>query len=470
MVLKVLSKGKNQNELKIPPKGGFIWVSIFRTLIFINQNQFESIMKPSVYLLVFLMLCTFVVNAQIDIKGKIKEKARDRAEQRVDQGIDKSFDTLEDGVEKIFTNEDAEDDENVDEAEEVEETEAEEASEEENEAPVAAKKATPERISYSKFDFIPGEKVIFFDDFAQDPVGEFPAKWNTNNNAEVVTISGLQGKWFKLPADGGNYFPELQLTFPDNVTIEFDVLLSEQNSLGISYYSEVVFDVDAYGVPGDAGAEVMVSSEAHEFKNYNDNGQGINTSSNKGEIGSEVPAHISVWIQKSRFRMYVNETKVFDIPKGVFTDFKYNRFRMETFNTKADVFVSNVRIAVGAPDTRNQLITEGKLVTRGILFDVNSDKIKPQSYACIKEIAEVLQENPTVNVQIVGHTDSDGDDAKNLDLSKRRAAAVKTFLTSEFKIDAARMKTDGKGESQPIENNSTAEGKAQNRRVEFIKL
>lgn len=168
--------------------------------------------------------------------------------------------------------------------------------------------------------------------------------------------------------------------------------------------------------------------------------------------------------------MYVNEVKVFDIPKGVFTDFKYNRFRMETYNTRADVFVSNVRIAVGAPDTRNQLITEGKLVTRGILFDVNSDNIKPQSYACIKEIADVLKENLSVNVQIVGHTDSDGDEAKNLDLSKRRAASVKAFLTSEFKIDAERMKTDGKGEGQPIDNNSTAEGKAQNRRVEFIKM
>lgn len=413
------------------------------------------------------MLITAGAQAQIDVKGKVKDKANSRAEQRVDEGIDKGFDAVEEGVVKIFKKKDKNEDES-EESEEIEEQEEVEVSEE---AKIPApKQSSKEVTSYSKFDFIPGEKVIFFDDFAQDPVGEFPAKWNTNNNAEVVTISGLQGKWFKLPADGGNYFPELKLTFPDNVTIEFDVLLSEQNSLGISYYSEVVFNVDAYGVPGDAGAEVKVGSEDHEFKNYNDNGQGINTSSNKGGIGTEVPAHISVWIQKSRFRMYVNETKVFDIPKGVFTDYKYNRFRMETFNTKADVFVSNVRIAVGAPDTRNQLITEGKLVTRGILFDVNSDKIKPQSYACVKEIADVLKENPAVNVQIIGHTDSDGDDAKNLDLSKRRAAAVKTFLTNEFKIDAARMKTDGKGEGQPIENNSTAEGKAQNRRVEFIKL
>ncbi|NLU38208.1 MAG: OmpA family protein [Bacteroidales bacterium] len=384
-------------------------------------------MKPTIYLLMFFMLCSVGVNAQIDIES-----------------ID-----------------DKEDTEVVDEAD---------VSDEESETPAVEEKASKGITSYSKFDFIPGEKVIFFDDFTQDPVGEFPAKWNTNNNGEVVTVSGVKDKWFKLPAEGGNYFPELKLTFPDNVTIEFDVLLSEQNTFVITYYSEASFDVDAYGVPGEAGAEVMISSEGHEFKNYDTGDQGINTSSSKGEIEPGKPAHVSVWIQKSRFRMYVNEVKVFDIPKGVFTDFKYNRFRFETSNTKEDVNISNVRIAVGAPDTRNQLIAEGKLVTRGILFDVNSDKIKPQSYACIKGIADVLKENPSVNVQIIGHTDSDGDEAKNLDLSQRRAASVKAFLTREFNIDDTRMKTDGKGEGQPIDNNSTAEGKAQNRRVEFIKM
>ena len=384
-------------------------------------------MKPTIYLLMFFMLCSVGVNAQIDIES-----------------ID-----------------DKEDTEVVDEAD---------VSDEESETPAVEEKASKGITSYSKFDFIPGEKVIFFDDFTQDPVGEFPAKWNTNNNGEVVTVSGVKDKWFKLPAEGGNYFPELKLTFPDNVTIEFDVLLSEQNTFVITYYSEASFDVDAYGVPGEAGAEVMISSEGHEFINYDTGDQGINTSSSKGEIEPGKPAHVSVWIQKSRFRMYVNEVKVFDIPKGVFTDFKYNRFRFETSNTKEDVNISNVRIAVGAPDTRNQLIAEGKLVTRGILFDVNSDKIKPQSYACIKGIADVLKENPSVNVQIIGHTDSDGDEAKNLDLSQRRAASVKAFLTREFNIDDTRMKTDGKGEGQPIDNNSTAEGKAQNRRVEFIKM
>lgn len=122
--------------------------------------------------------------------------------------------------------------------------------------------------------------------------------------------------------------------------------------------------------------------------------------------------------------------------------------------------------------TKTAYITEGhlSLVTHGILFDVNSEKIKGESYGTLKEISQVLKDNPAVKVKIFGHTDSDGDDKSNLDLSKRRAASVKSSLSKDFGIDASRMETDGKGESEPALPNTTAEGKANNRRVEFLKL
>jgi OOP family OmpA-OmpF porin len=132
--------------------------------------------------------------------------------------------------------------------------------------------------------------------------------------------------------------------------------------------------------------------------------------------------------------------------------------------------MGNMRLAVGAADTRNKLITEGKFVTHGILFDVNSDKIKAESYGTLKDIAAVLTENAAVKVKITGYTDSDGDDASNMALSKKRAEAVKNSLAKDFGIDAARMEADGKGESQPVDNNTTPVGKANNRRVEFVKL
>jgi outer membrane protein OmpA-like peptidoglycan-associated protein len=100
---------------------------------------------------------------------------------------------------------------------------------------------------------------------------------------------------------------------------------------------------------------------------------------------------------------------------------------------------------------------------------VNSDRLKGESYGSLKEIANVLTEAADVRVVIVGHTDSDGDEASNLDLSRRRAASVKTALATQFGIAEGRMDTDGKGEGEPVDKNDTPAGKANNRRVEFIK-
>ncbi|HNF29787.1 MAG TPA: OmpA family protein, partial [Chitinophagaceae bacterium] len=133
-------------------------------------------------------------------------------------------------------------------------------------------------------------------------------------------------------------------------------------------------------------------------------------------------------------------------------------------------FLANLRVAEGLPDTRNKLITEGKFVTNGILFEFQKAEVKPESYAVIKEIATVLKENPTIKIKITGHTSNDGDANANLTLSKQRAAAVQSVLTNEFGIDASRMQTDGKGGSEPVDTTNTPTGKANNRRVEFIKL
>ena len=116
------------------------------------------------------------------------------------------------------------------------------------------------------------------------------------------------------------------------------------------------------------------------------------------------------------------------------------------------------------------MIDEGKFSTTGILFDVNTATIKPESSGVLKEMGGILSKNPEVNILIIGHTDSDGDDAKNMELSKKRAESVKNSLMNDFQISSARMETDGKGESMPISKNDNSVGKAQNRRVEFVKM
>jgi outer membrane protein OmpA-like peptidoglycan-associated protein len=87
----------------------------------------------------------------------------------------------------------------------------------------------------------------------------------------------------------------------------------------------------------------------------------------------------------------------------------------------------------------------------------------------IRQISQVLQQESSMGLKIVGHTDADGSEDTNLKLSKDRAAAVKDALITIYNIDESRLSTEGKGETVPVADNDTADGKAQNRRVEFIK-
>ncbi|MDP2364547.1 MAG: OmpA family protein [Ignavibacteria bacterium] len=328
----------------------------------------------------------------------------------------------------------------------------------------------------SKYDFIPGEKVIFFDDFTSESIGDFPVQWNTNGSGEIVTASNFPGNWFQLTKTG-YYIPEAKEDFTDNYTIEFDIvginIANMETMYGLDFFLlSGDLNSPAGGTqPGTAGFTFRPDYENIFWRNWS---EAREWQGDQGEVSSTLKSsenyHFAIWVQKQRVRLYVNENKVLDLAKGLQANYKYNIFRIETYTDESTPLIGNFRIAAGLPDMRNKLITEGKLISYGITFDVNSDKIKPESFATIKEIAQVLKDNSTVKIKVVGHTDSDGDDKSNLDLSKRRAASVKNSLVKDFSIDEARIETDGKGESEPIAKNDSGVNKAKNRRVEFIKL
>ena len=354
---------------------------------------------------------------------------------------------------------------------EEEENSEESATEEQSQEPQDAKPASVATSlqSYSKFDFIPGAKVIFFDDFGQDNVGDFPALWFSNGSGEVVTFNNYPGKWLQLTAEGC-YYPERDLQTSENFTVEFDYICpTEVMDLGFYFVSGNIKDPDEGGaIPGKAGVKTSITNTLIYASSYSD-GDYVMDGSASVELNTNEKIHFSYWVQKQRLRIYVNEKKVSDLPRIMPLGYKFNVLRFELGDGPKPC-ITNFRVAAGLPDTRNKLITEGKLVTYGIYFDVNSDKVKPESYGTLKEIAGVLNEVPDVKVKIFGHTDSDGDDAKNMDLSKRRAASVKAELAKSFGVNAERLTTDGMGESKPVAPNDTPVNKALNRRVEFIKL
>ncbi|MFN2440748.1 MAG: OmpA family protein [Chitinophagaceae bacterium] len=345
------------------------------------------------------------------------------------------------------------------------------------------------QLSYtSKYDFVQGEKIIAYEDFNSANLGDFPVRWNTNATAEVVTVAGMEGKWLKI-GEKGIFHPEFINNLPENFTFEFDLGVNNAD-----YFSPLCLNIASLKKPDDYVeyaylVSILPEHAVHlEFAAANSSTDGvsklvtgksgipaINNAVNYKvwDVAKNKFAHISLWRQNQRLRVYLNGEKIWDSPRAFDATTKYNAITFAFYGPygKEDYYLlDNVRLAVGAPDTRNKLLTEGKFVTSGINFDVNSDKIKPDSYGILKEVATVLKENEAVKIKIIGHTDSDGDDSKNMELSKKRAASVKNVLANEFQISSSRMETDGKGESAPISKNDTPAGKAQNRRVEFLKM
>lgn len=330
-------------------------------------------------------------------------------------------------------------------------------------------------LAFSSYDFVPGERVIFFDDFSQDVVGDFPALWTANAAGEINTLSIAPGKWLNLNSTDGNYFYLKNIDFPKNYIIEFDMVPKKTGgriAAGLILYGENKYtEMDNNAHPGNSG--IIISIEKANWNTYGyKTGENttITASSVLNPVEAEKVNHVIIWVQNRRLRIYHKMAKVLDIPTNIYEGSRFNRFCFRlSRGASCGAYISNFRITDAAPDMRSKLITEGKLVSYGIYFDVNSDRVKPESYGTIKSIADVLKENTGVRIRIIGHTDADGNDAANLELSKRRAAAVKNELVKNFGIDAALIDTDGLGETKPVAPNDTPANKALNRRVEFIR-
>lgn len=424
-----------------------------------------------------LILASLTVNAEgqikVDLKKKLEQQVNRRLNQKADQAIDKVLDTAEDSIAAGLKTDDGS-------GQATGNQNNTEGQGQGKSNQKAGSQSGPSLESYSKYDFIPGEKVIFYEDFSQDAVGDFPALWNTNGSAEVVTTNLYPGNWMKFVGDNCVWTDEL-IKLPDNYTIEFDIIpiIGEEGDRMAGYYFRLYQCInqkswDGGAVPGKAGFLFAVEYTGRPtYRTYingtEDEDLGLTGYINNEELyqKKDQKYHIAIWVQKARVRLYQEQNKIIDLPKAFpVTSVKMDRIRLEY----GAAMISNIRIAVGAPDMRNKLMTEGKLVTYGIYFDVNKDVVKPESYGTLKEIATILNEVPDVKVKIIGHTDSDGADAANLDLSKRRAASVKNELVKSFGVKGDRLETDGLGEGQPVAPNDTPANKALNRRVEFIKL
>ena len=309
------------------------------------------------------------------------------------------------------------------------------------------------QLSSIKIDFVPGERTLFYDDFSDMAQDEPPPHWKLREHpVELRVGTGVR----ELYATDGTQLTSPSFAGTPNYT--FEVVFTGQGEMQWALRDKDNNDIASFVARGEPNGHELNASV-----DWRDNG---NLGSGGIQADNTQPNTFALWVQQGRVRAYLNGQRILDVNqiKPAPVDHLY----VETGRYRP-VGIRSVRVAESAPDFSQMISSSGKYVTHGIYFDTDSDRLKPGSAPVIKMIAQGLQKNPNLKVEIDGYTDSTGDAQHNQDLSQRRAEAVRSVLASQFGIDASRLTSAGFGAAKPMGSNDTPDGRAQNRRVEFVK-
>ncbi len=422
-------------------------------------------MKKMFISLAVLALVCGTADAQ-SILERMKERARNAAEQNIGDKVEKGVNDLLNGNTK-----------NKDKAEKAEEA---------GEA-VAAKPQKQVETSYAKTDFVPGDEIFFEDTFENEQLGEFPLRWDLLDG--YVETASLEGR--KVLAFTDNGLGQVMPLMKDKwswlleiFTLEFDLYVAPiSEDGGSTMQMEVYF--------GNRGASDYYNASSGVTFWYREDGSSSlswsllkpgsdNLTSGEKALGlspafddynaKDNPLKAGEWnhfafsFNKRAFKGYINGVRLINVPAMEAPGYFY-------FNSAAQYRfsgISNVRIAQGAVPLYDRLLSEGKIVTYAITFETGKANLKPESMVEILRVAKLMQENPDLAFEVQGHCDATGSDKVNDPLSQKRAEAIVSALVEQGIVEA-RLTAVGKGSHEPVASNSTEEGRAKNRRVEFVK-
>ena len=475
-------------------------------------------MKRFKILFVMLALLTGygTVQAQLNRRiGNAVERAAERAvtrqaERRTENAVNEAIDRAMDGSNESQRNSNSNSNRNTQPA-----TGAPANTGNANNAPAEAAATTPApapaattqegaakaaEMVYAKSDFVSGDVIFFDDDLANEKMGEFPSQWDLEiGNAEIAMINGekcisLIGHTIIIPLmeNSTNYLP-------DEFTIEYDVYwdvsTGEKGACEIRLNDGSKIDIGRINSLKGKSSLTTAGREGGYYTSHKPMDQFINGSSfigrqyfnmrddgnmifraiwfrpdgNSGTQEEDITLnpnewqHVSISFNKRALKYYINGVRVLNIP---------NMKQPANFWLWAEdgnAYVKNLRIAKGAVPLYDRMMNDGKFITYGITFDVGKSTVKPESMGEINRIVMLMTENTDLKFSVEGHTDNTGNAASNQTLSEARSQAVVDKLV-ENGIARDRLTAAGKGQNAPLADNSTDEGRAKNRRVEFVKM
>ncbi len=428
-------------------------------------------MKRILSVIVIIILACASANAQ-GVLGRLKDRAKDAVERNIGDKIEK-------GVDNVLNGKGDKDSKKKDNGDEAEIN---------DDAAVAPDEEVDFAEIQAKSDFQRGANVFFSDDLSGEQIGEFPSKWDLVDGSEVEVVNIKGAKAIRMEASRILPLMKEKEYLPEDFTIEFDVLAQPaQKGSGWDGTLDLFMD----GENERRVFDIRMSPEFHEGGVYDGIGWGWgaeNPNGNKmdGEPGRQVIRkylkpndwnHIAISFNKRALKMYLNYQRIVNIPNMI----QPRSWKLDgSSDSDKGIFIKDIVMAKGAVELYERNTTDyssavekaisetGKFVTNNILFDTGKATLKPESMEEIQKVADYMKKNPSARFEVQGHTDNQGSDKINDPLSQQRAEAIVNALEG-LGVDPFNLRAVGKGSHEPVADNSTDEGRAKNRRVEFIK-
>ena len=323
--------------------------------------------------------------------------------------------------------------------------------------------ATPVAGLWVNYDFVPGDRVIFYADYSDDQVGNFPQRLQfVEGNMEVAELGGQ--RLIRATGQSTLIIP-LPETLPERFTVEIDVI-NRPSLDGTDFHlrgkaarvddaatSLVSWGSDGASLTGGGGGEVKLTNNEANRLRY------------KGKA-----THVRILGDGKYIKVYLDEKRMANVPNANFERSKVLHLIVDARSEDNPAYIGRIRVAESRKSVYDDLVAAGHVATQGLLFESGSDQLQPESTPTLKKIAAMLTEHPELRIRIEGHTDNVGAKDANRALSTKRAASVKATLVRDYGISAGRLDSQGFGDSKPVGKNDTLEGRQNNRRVELVKL